>query len=192
MLDTYHAERQPWGTVTTKVALDNCLSMGRTERQEGAKLPRAEFLSEQGLIFGASYDSAAVIPDGTMPEVNDSPITRYIPSARPGGRAPHVWLWRNGERISTVDLFGPWFTLLTGPEGAAWREAFAGRAVAYTVGRELEDRDGLWLAAYGLAADGAVLVRPDGQVGWRSRAGVADAAEVLAGVFEGMMGISRD
>ena len=189
LLDTYHAERQPWGTVTTKVALDNCLSMGRTERQAGAKLPRAEFLSEQGLIFGASYDSAAVIPDGTMPEVNDSPITQYLPSARPGARAPHVWLWRDGERISTVDLFGPWFTLLTGPEGAGWREAFAGRpgVVGYTVGFELEDRDGGWLAAYGLAVDGAVLVRPDGQVAWRSLGGVGDAVGVLAWVFEGVI-----
>ena len=102
-------------------------------------------------------------------------------------------LFRKGRNF-LLDLFGPWFTLLTGPEGAGWREVFAGRdgVVAYTVGLELEDRDGGWLAAYGVDADGAVLVRPDGQVGWRSRAGVADAAEVLAGVFEGMMGISRD
>ena len=127
-----------------------------------------------------------------MPEVNDSPITQYIPSARPGGRAPHVWLWRDGERISTVDLFGPWFTLLTGPEGAGWREAFAGRAgvVGYMVGRELEDRDGVWLAAYGVDADGAVLVRPDGQVAWRSRSRVGDPAAVLGAGFEGVMGRS--
>ena len=77
LLDTYHPERHPIGTLITKTALDNCLSMGRTERQETAKLPRAAFLSEQGLIFGAAYESAAVIPDGTKPEVNDSPITQY-------------------------------------------------------------------------------------------------------------------
>jgi putative polyketide hydroxylase len=185
LLDTYHAERQPLGTTITKVALDNCLSMGRTERQEGAKLPRAEFLSEQGLIFGASYDSAAIIPDGTMPEENDTPITQYLPSARPGSRAPHVWLWRDGELISTIDLFGPRFVLLTGPEGSAWRDAFAERAVAYTIGQELEDRDGVWQQAYGVAADGAVLVRPDGHVAWRARSAGGDAAGVWAGVMGG-------
>jgi hypothetical protein len=39
--------------------------MGRTARQDSAKLPRSEFLNEQGLIFGATYESAAVIPDGS-------------------------------------------------------------------------------------------------------------------------------
>ena len=36
-------------------------------RQPDAVLPRPEFLNEQGLIFGATYESAAVIPDGTPP-----------------------------------------------------------------------------------------------------------------------------
>lgn len=58
LLNTYHAERQPLGMVTTRVSLENSLSMGRSmgriARQDGAKLPRSEFLNEQGLIFGAS------------------------------------------------------------------------------------------------------------------------------------------
>jgi len=103
------------------------------------------------------------LPNGTMPGMNDTLITQYRPSARPGARAPHVWLWRDRERISTIDLFGPRFVLLTGPEGAGWRDALAGRAVAYTVGRDLEDRDGVWQQAYGVAADGAVLVRRMGR-----------------------------
>src|SRR5262245_9519081 len=123
LLDTYHPERQPLGRIITETSLANSLSMGRTARQETAKLPRPEFLNEQGLIFGASYDSAAVIPDGTsLPHVDD-PVTRYVPTARPGHRAPHVWLSRGGERISTIDLFGPRFVLLTGPDGGAWCEA---------------------------------------------------------------------
>ena len=194
LLDTYHPERHPTGTLITKTALDNCLSMGRTERQETAKLPRAEFLSEQGLIFGASYESAAAIPDGTPPEVNDSPITQYIASARPGRRAPHVWLWRDGEKISTIDLFGPHFVLLTGPEGQGWRDASAALAtpdrpqlLAYTIGRDLEDRDGGWQEAYGVEADGAVLVRPDGQVAWRSRSGAGDATGTLSAAFAGVL-----
>ena len=34
--------------------------------------------------------------------------------------------------------------------------------LAYTVGKELVDQEGFWQEAYGVEADGAVLVRPDG------------------------------
>ena len=59
-----------------------------------------EFLNAQGLIFGAMYDSAAVGPDGSAPPAVEDRVTQYVPSARPGGRAPHVWLERDGERTS--------------------------------------------------------------------------------------------
>src|ERR1700760_5136159 len=66
LLDSYHAERQPFGPIVTQNALANALSMGRNARQSNV-LPRREFLNEQGLIFGASYDSMAVLPDDTAP-----------------------------------------------------------------------------------------------------------------------------
>jgi putative polyketide hydroxylase len=106
LLDTYHVERQPLGRTTAEAALENSLSMGRTERQASAKLPRSEFLNEQGLIFGQFYESAAVIGDGTaLPHVDDF-VTQYVPTARPGSRAPHIWLERDGAKLSTIDLLG--------------------------------------------------------------------------------------
>jgi putative polyketide hydroxylase len=195
LLTTYHPERQPLGMAITKASLENSLSMGRTARQEGAKLPRAEFLSEQGLIFGAAYASAAVIPDGTPVANIADPVTQYVPSARPGCRAPHVWLERDGARISTIDLFGPYFVLLTGPGGRAWRDAAASLSgpsrpglVGYTIGEELVDPEGAWLGVYGVDEDGAVLVRPDGQVAWRSRTGSAEAGTILRAAFDGVLG----
>ena len=117
--------------------------MGRTARQDGAVLPRAAFLSEQGLIFGAAYESAAVIADGSPAPAIDDPVTQYVPSARPGCRAPHVWLRRDGAPVSTVDLFGPRFVLLTGRRGDAWLAAAGGLAgpaypplVAYMIGSD--------------------------------------------------------
>ena len=195
LLDSYNAERQPCGQIITENALANALSMGRTERQSGV-LPRQQFLNEQGLIFGASYRSTAVIPDGTPPIEVDDPVTEYVPSARPGGRAPHVRLTRGDEPISTIDLFGPHFVLLAGRDGDAWRQAALGFSPswpplhAFTIGNDngLIDADGNWHDVYGVDPDGAVLVRPDGYIAWRSRSGAANPSEVLHAAFDGLFG----
>ena len=170
--------------------------MGRTTRPISAMPARKEFLNEQGLIYGTTYASAAVIADGTPPVPAEEVITTYVPSARPGGRAPHVWLQRGDDRVSTLDLFGPHFTLMTGPSGGDWRDA--ARRIAqspalpvrvYTIGvsGDLADHDGEWRTIYGLEADGAVLVRPDGYVAWRNRSGCSAAFEVLTKVFDAIL-----
>jgi len=195
LLDSYHDERQPLGTIITRNSLANALSMGRTARQSNV-LPRREFLNEQGLIFGACYQSMAVVPDGTAPAAVDDPVTEYVPSARPGSRAPHVWLRHGAEQISTIDLFGPRFVLLAGRKGDAWRRAAQEieiswpPLVAHTVGEgsDLGDPDGNWQAAYGVDADGAVLVRPDGHVAWRSRSAASDPVEALRAALDRVLG----
>jgi putative polyketide hydroxylase len=195
LLDSYHAERQPFGQIVTKNSLANAMSMGRNARQSGV-LPRREFLNEQGLIFGACYESMAVVPDGTPRVVADDPVTEYLPSARPGSRAPHVWLKRGNEQISTIDLFGPHFVLLAGAEGDAWRRAAQAIGPSwpplrvFTVGKDadLGDLDGNWREAYGVDTDGAALVRPDGHVAWRSRSGASGPLEVLRTVLDGLFG----
>jgi 2-polyprenyl-6-methoxyphenol hydroxylase-like FAD-dependent oxidoreductase len=195
LLDSYHDERQPLAEITTRNALANAMSMGRTGRQSGV-LPRREFLAEQGLIFGASYESTAVVPDGTAPMAIDDPVTEYLPSARPGSRAPHVWLKRGNAQISTIDLIGPHFLLLAGADGDAWRRVAQSAApswpplLAHTIGADTEvcDPDGNWQGAYGIDADGAVLVRPDGYVAWRSRSGVSNPEAALRAAFSSMFG----
>jgi putative polyketide hydroxylase len=195
LLDSYHAERQPLGETITRNSLANALSMGRTARQSNV-LPRREFLNEQGLIFGACYESTAVVPDGTPAVAVDDPVTDYVPSARPGSRAPHVWLRRGNEQISTIDLFGPHFVLLVGRDGGAWRRAVQGMAtswpplIAFTVGKDgdLGDPDGNWHEAYGIDIDGAVLVRPDGHVAWRSRSSASNPTETLRAALDCVLG----
>jgi putative polyketide hydroxylase len=195
LLDSYHAERQPLGQIITQNSLANALSMGRTARQSKV-LPRREFLNEQGLIFGACYQSTAVVPDGTPALAIDDPVTEYVPSARPGSRAPHVWLKRGDQQISTIDLFGPHLVLLAGADGDAWRRAAQaiGQSwpplVTHTVGKDgdLADPDGKWHDAYGIDTDGAVLVRPDGHVAWRSRSGASNPQEVLRAALDHVFG----
>jgi 2-polyprenyl-6-methoxyphenol hydroxylase-like FAD-dependent oxidoreductase len=195
LLDSYHAERQPFGQIVTENSLINAMSMGRKARQ-GNVLPRREFLNEQGLIFGARYESMAVVPDHTSPVAVDDPVTEYVPSARPGSRAPHVWLRRGNEQISTIDLFGPHFVLLASRDGDAWRQAAQQIGttwpplIAFTVGEDgdLNDPNGNWHDAYGVETDGAVLVRPDGHVAWRSRSGASNPLDALRTAFDCLLG----
>ena len=123
-----------------------------------------------------------------LPSPEDA-VINYVPSGRPGHRAPHVWLKRDGEQCSTLDLFGPGFTALAGGSGGPWLDAAdaAGGRLGISVrgssigsGCDFQDEDGDWTARYGVNEDGAVLVRPDGHVAWRAAGSSPDAAEVLS------------
>lgn len=137
-----------------------------------------EHFSAAGQAKGFRYASAAITPDGSAEEAQ-STVERYVPSAAPGFVAPHAWVRRDGCVQSLLDLFGRRFVLLTGPSGAVWRDVASAIGTSappldvHTVGADLVP-EGLdpdaWCASYGIASDGAVLVRPDGHVAWRRRA----------------------
>jgi len=112
----------------------------------------------------------------------------HLSRGRPGTRAPHMRLERNGKRLCTCVLFGEHFVLLAGTDGAAWRDAalqvanrLGIRLVARRIGAggDLVDVDGRWPAAYGVSATGAVLVCPDGLVGWRAELSVEHPEQTL-------------
>jgi putative polyketide hydroxylase len=93
------------------------------------------------------------------------------------------------QRLSTLDLCHREFVLLSGAD-ERWREA-AKRIAAGPglIGDSLRIVDGLatveggWPEAFGVRADGAVLVRPDGFVAWRSERVPAEPETVLRGVL---------
>jgi len=116
----------------------------------------------------------------------------HLSRARPGTRAPHMLLERNGKRLCTCVLFGEHFVLLTGVDGAAWHDAAL--QVANRLGVELVARrigpsgdmvevDGRWPSAYGVSSTGAVLVRPDGLVCWRAEERVEHPEQTLEAVL---------
>ncbi|MFI6392353.1 FAD-dependent monooxygenase [Nonomuraea sp. NPDC050540] len=191
LLDTYTAERRPIAARTVDESLNNALITfhmmeGHLSMTEAIE-QQAGRRSSEGLVLGFHYESAAVVADGTPAPGPEDPYRTYVPAARPGHRAPHAWLTGEDGRISTLDLFGPGFTLLT-PAGSGWLQAAKEAAessgvVIAAVEISADGSGGLtsptWAGEYGLEESGAVLIRPDGHVGWRSCAGQPSQAELL-------------
>lgn len=150
----------------------------------------AEDYSQLNIEAGFAYEFGAVVPDGTPPPTHHGSATTFEPSARPGHHLPHLWLDRAGTSVSTVDLVAAdGFTLFVGDPGAAeWTSAADAASTAtgfsVTVVRigsdgDLHDVDGGWAAACATTPSGALLVRPDRHVAWRST-DIGDAADLTA------------
>jgi len=125
-----------------------------------------------GITFGGRYDgSPVIVPDGTVPPP-DSP-NAYVPTACPGGRAPHLWL---DDGRSLYDALGFEFTLLVLDGTSTGADQFQAAADALKIPLSVEP----------VAAEGArdlygadlALVRPDQIVAWRGNTS-ADATSVL-------------
>jgi putative polyketide hydroxylase len=186
LLDTYHDERRPVGLLTMEQALARWGSRVG-EGTDGETVPLLDFAA---VAFGYRYRSAAVLG---APEDGRAAFPTAELTGQPGTRAPHVWLARDGQRVSTIDLFGCRFVLLTGTNGGAWVEAaqsITGAAVdAYRIGHDedLVDVDRPWAEAYGVRDGGAVLVRPDGFVAWRCADVADDPVPVLASAMSDLL-----
>ncbi|PPK71124.1 FAD-dependent monooxygenase [Actinokineospora auranticolor] len=166
LLDTYEQERRPVALHTMDQAL------ARLRRWfDGDTEPRIH--DDNAVMFGYRYHSAAVIEERSA---TDTPfLDPHHLTATPGTRAPHVNL---GHGESTLDHYGPGFTLVVGPDAAPWWEA--AESLRLQIHQPpIPD----WSATYGVTPSGAVLVRPDGFVAWRTQAGVDSPVESLRAVL---------
>jgi 2-polyprenyl-6-methoxyphenol hydroxylase-like FAD-dependent oxidoreductase len=193
LLDSYEAERRPValrntgfarifadsiGLYRPSPALEAEGRAGETSRRRAgeylANHARAEF-NIPGFTFGARYDGSPIIADDPAPSPPDTP-TVYVPTGKPGGRAPHIWL---PDGRSLFDCFGfEWTLLCLGDNERQAGKFFAAAAKArldlkvVTVDDE-EARD--------LYESDLVLIRPDQVVAWRHIAdSVVDPVKVLA------------
>ncbi len=174
LLDTYEMERRPAGHFTVEQAYTRYVTRTAPYLNATDYQPLA---SDFSIELGTVLHSPAVV---AQPPIVDDHIDPHVSFGQPGTRAPHLWLTIQSKRASTLDLFGNGFVLLTGPDGSAWQKV--GQSVSrafqdlplttHMVGTpDLSDPDGAFPRAYGIATDGASLVRPDGYVAWRSEAG---------------------
>jgi 2-polyprenyl-6-methoxyphenol hydroxylase-like FAD-dependent oxidoreductase len=195
LLDTYDIERRPIAQRNTAFARTMADSIGKVKlpsdlltegpsgekarRELGAVLNqhvRTEF-NIPGLQLGLRYEDSPVVAKETGSPPPDL-ANQYHPNARPGARAPHVWI----NEKSILDLFGRDYTLLCfqlGGEASQhadvgeWERQAASRQIPLTV---LYCHQTNARAVYG--AD-RILIRPDHHVAWR---GVIDAD--IAGVLD--------
>ncbi len=173
LLSTYEPERRPVAAFTVEQAYTRYVT--RSAQYLGASgMQKAE--NDLNIELGYCYHSSAVIQ-----ESDDDGRGHENPResrGRPGRRAPHLFLQRESETISTLDLFGRNFVLLTGPDGQAWceRAEIAARELGLPLDVHRMEA-GAFTDAYGVTPSGAVLVRPDGFVAWRAKSR-DDAASV--------------
>ena len=178
LLDTYDVERRPVSSLTVEQAYT------RYVLRVDPSLPRDDMaapLDDASIELGPIYRSAAVLDDRDDDEM--PVVDPRDPGGRPGTRAPHLAVELHGAPASILDVFARGFVLLAGPAGQAWCDA-AGRVaedldvpfVAHRVAADgsLVDRAQSFPKTFGTGDEGAVVVRPDGVVAWRSAASSAN------------------
>jgi putative polyketide hydroxylase len=170
LLGTYEDERRPIDELTVEQAYTRYVL--RTDPSI-PKVDMQPIIGDLNVELGYVYHSRAIIPESACDSLHLDPReTRALP----GTRAPHYWLQRNGQQVSTLDLFGRNFTLLAGTCGKAWQEHARQVAKqleipldAHVVGQgDVRDPTGQFETAYAIEPSGCVLIRPDGFVAWRA------------------------
>ena len=182
LLATYDPERRPVARFTTEQAYARYVTRAAPYLAPGGMEP---IVGDLEIDLGARLHSRAVAAAGSADDAVY--VDPRESRGEPGTRAPHLWLKREGERISTLDLTGAGFVLLAGAEADLWVQAAGAAGIAvHRVGAPgaLADPEDAFPSAYGITPAGAVLVRPDGFVAWRAADADGASARVLTDVLD--------
>ncbi|HDV5785648.1 TPA: FAD-dependent monooxygenase [Legionella pneumophila] len=184
LLSTYYDERAPIAAQNIKWSTENAkryteiyaaIYSGDLKKLKIKLHEQQKNLNYAGLDLGFIYHSIAIKSENT--ETLSVTPTKYVPTTSPGSRAPHMKLIKNDKEISTLDLFEKHFVLLIGSEGDSWQVAaqelsqtlpFTLMVYKISADGDLIDPDNVWHDTYCVTKSGAVMIRPDGHVAWRS------------------------
>jgi 2-polyprenyl-6-methoxyphenol hydroxylase-like FAD-dependent oxidoreductase len=180
LLDSYECERKPLCELIVEQAYARYVK--RVDPSLSAT-NLAPLLDDAAIELGSVYCPGAILDEDeeqrSAPALLEDPRK---PSGRPGTRVPHIMLQLNGVSVSTLDLPQSGFVLLAGADGGIWTAAGNTLAEAgiplktYRIAPdgELSRPDDRFEQTVGIGARGALLLRPDGVIGWRSRGSHAD------------------
>jgi 2,4-dichlorophenol 6-monooxygenase len=161
----------------------------RMRLAEAVQLQNYQF-NCHGVELGQRYQSQAVVEDGTAwPEHEDDPELYYRATTKPGSPIPHAWVQKGNQRISTLDLVGKGrFTLVTGIDNEAWRQAAAAVMDEFGVSMDVaqigvrcdyDDVLNTWSSIRQTDDTGCLLVRPDRIIAWRQQSRSTDPVVAL-------------
>ncbi len=191
LLDSYEQERKPLAERNTAYAQRFADSVGHFKALpeleqndasgEAARASASSYLNAHvrlefnipGVTFGGRYDASPLIVKDGSTAPPDAAGT-YVPSASPGGRAPHAWLADGSSLYDHLNF--EWTLLALGqatPDTQAFSDAAAELGMDLTVlALPLEALEPLYEAPL-------VLIRPDQIVAWRG-GHAREAMQVLA------------
>ncbi|KAL2833991.1 FAD binding domain-containing protein [Aspergillus pseudoustus] len=176
LLDSYDTERRPVGKRVSDIAMANSLAMQEADKflHEDDNLSLSPSQKAQsvydrsytqwnsyGVVLDQRYDGSSVILQDRWEAPAWDP-SKYWAHARPGHRAPHLWL-SDGRALH--DRLGPGFTLLT--IGGRQEEAAKFLSVAKSLGVPVIDLDIAPEIAQGKYPAKLTLIRPDQYIAWQ-------------------------
>ena len=177
LLSSYEIERRPIAVRNVELATRSFNAIaaipGWREGQAQWNAGVAWLSIPEHIKLNYCYEDLPIcVPDGS-PALPGDP-KQFVPTTRPGVRAPHAWL---DDGRSTLDLFGDGFVLLrlgaNPPDPAPLHDAASAHGMPLRAAA-IAEAD---IAA--LYETRLVLVRPDGHVAWRGSECPADAAAIV-------------
>ncbi|GHO96730.1 FAD-dependent oxidoreductase [Reticulibacter mediterranei] len=192
LLVTYDAERRPVADYTAE-------QMALLSQQRHSEGSSGITVNIRDVNTGYRYETGAFVHE----EGDEQLPLALSPEAwrgEPGTYFPHLVLAQEDRAISTHDLIGSHFVLFAGPDGRRWKEAAQHvketlhiELASYQVGGEAGDlieSENRFCETCGITSTGAVLIRPDGFIGWRSKSlgeSVQQEQNVLMGAISTML-----
>ena len=178
-LDSYDAERRP---VVERTLAQALARLQKWFKDPPGRLPPAvEIVPDYDVVFGQRYDAGAFVLEEPRPDRPFEPVADL--SGLPGTRMPHIALDDAGT--STLDLPGERPLLVT--VDAGW--VAAARALAESgASLDIASPEGEWQRRCGVERNGAVLVRPDRFVAWRTKGSRSAACTELSRALRAILG----
>jgi len=170
LLDSYDSERRP---VIESTLAQSLARLQRWFQDTSGRLPQpVPIVPDYDVVFGQRYRDGAIVAEEGNP--NPEFAEHAALSGVPGTRMPHVPILLQGVKCSSLDLIDRQFVLLSASN--RWRAAATelsnnGLGLRFIqIGVDVvADGEGNLADAFGIGDGGAILVRPDGFVAWRTR-----------------------